>query len=202
MLNSLMALLRRLATRYRVWVNPSLRRVGRDVHIGAGGRFWARRGITIGDQCYLGKELMFETNATIGNYALIANRVAFVGRHDHEYSRVGVPVRFGRWIGGPDVDPAVAEEEVRVEDDVWIGYGATILSGTRLGRGCIVAVGAVVTSDVQPYHIVGGVPARPIGRRFKSDADIAQHERAVAAGEFRFSERGYLHWVVKPGDAG
>lgn len=201
MLKPCLAALRRLATWWRVVSNPSIQRAGRDLHIGTGGRFWARRGITIGNHCYLGKELNFETNAAIGDYVLIANRVGFIGRHDHEYSRIGVPVRFGRWIGGHDADPAVASEQVTVEDDVWIGYGATVLSGTTLGRGCIVAAGAVVIHDVAPYDIVGGVPARPIGRRFESPEAIAAHEAAIAGGSFRFSERGYEHWVVRPGGA-
>ena len=53
-----------------------------------------------------------------------------------------------------------------VDDDVWIGYRATILDGVHLGQGCIVAAGAVVASDVPPYAIVGGVPAKVIRYRF------------------------------------
>lgn len=53
-----------------------------------------------------------------------------------------------------------------VDDDVWIGYRAIILDGVHLGQGCVVAAGAVVASDVPPYAIVGGVPARVIKYRF------------------------------------
>ena len=52
-----------------------------------------------------------------------------------------------------------------IEDNVWVGTRATILPGVTLGRGCVVAAGAVVTRDVPPLVIVGGVPARPIGTR-------------------------------------
>jgi acetyltransferase-like isoleucine patch superfamily enzyme len=52
-----------------------------------------------------------------------------------------------------------------IEDDVWIGHGATVLKGVRIGRGAVVAAGAVVTRNVEPYTVVGGVPARLIGRR-------------------------------------
>jgi acetyltransferase-like isoleucine patch superfamily enzyme len=52
-----------------------------------------------------------------------------------------------------------------VQDDVWIGHGATILKGVTIGMGSIVSAGAVVTKDVEPYSIVGGVPARVIKSR-------------------------------------
>ena len=54
---------------------------------------------------------------------------------------------------------------VTIHDFVWIGNRAIILPGTTLGEGCVVAAGAVVTKDVPPYTIVGGIPAKPIGSR-------------------------------------
>lgn len=59
----------------------------------------------------------------------------------------------------------VETRPVVVEDHVWIGARATILAGVTLGRGCVVAAGAVVSRDVAPLEIVGGVPARAIGTR-------------------------------------
>lgn len=196
----LIAALRRLATRWRVWRHPCIKHCGADVHIGAGCRFWASRGISIGAGSYIGKEVSIETNAEIGRYALIANRVAFVGRRDHEFSRPGVPMRFGRWIGGADADPALAHSRVLIEEDVWLGYASIVLSGVRVGRGAIVAAGSVVATDVPAYSIVGGVPARVIGHRFADPDQIAAHESAMASGRFKFSERGYEHWTVRPGE--
>lgn len=54
---------------------------------------------------------------------------------------------------------------VTIEDDVWVGAGATVLAGVRVGRGAVLAAGCVVTRDVSEYEIVGGVPARHLGSR-------------------------------------
>ena len=59
--------------------------------------------------------------------------------------------------------------DIVIGNDVWIGYEAVILSGVRIGDGAIVAARAVVTKDVESYTIVGGVPAKPIRKRFDPD---------------------------------
>ena len=60
----------------------------------------------------------------------------------------------------PEIRPIV------IEDDVWIGANVTVVGGVRVGRGAVVAAGAVVTKDVEQYAIVGGVPAKLIRYRF------------------------------------
>ena len=65
--------------------------------------------------------------------------------------------------------------DIIVGNDVWIGYEAVIMSGVKIGDGAIIGTRAVVTKDVPPYTIVGGVPAKPIRRRF-DDATIEKLE--------------------------
>jgi len=62
-----------------------------------------------------------------------------------------------------------------IGNDVWIGYEAVIMSGVKIGDGAIIGTRAVVTKDVPPYTIVGGVPAKPIRKRF-DDATIEKLE--------------------------
>lgn len=56
-----------------------------------------------------------------------------------------------------------------IGNDVWIGYEAVIMAGVHIGDGAIIAARTVVTKDVPPYTIVGGVPARPIRKRFDEE---------------------------------
>jgi len=64
-----------------------------------------------------------------------------------------------------DPEFALQGRAVVIEDHVWIGMRATVLPGVRVGRGAVIAAGAVVTKDVAALEIVAGVPARPVGRR-------------------------------------
>lgn len=110
----------------------------------------------------------------IGSFCSIAQEVTFVIQNEHPLDRLST-YPFEAFVlnekGFPQSDEGAGG--CVVEDDVWIGYRATILSGVTLGRGSVVAAGAVVTRDVPPYAVVGGVPARIIKKRF-SDAVIEQ----------------------------
>lgn len=70
------------------------------------------------------------------------------------------------------------DSPVIIEDDVWCGANVTILKGVRIGKGSIVAAGAVVTKSFPPYSIIGGVPAKLIKKRF-SDDEIKEHEKLL-----------------------
>lgn len=198
-LKIIFATLRRLQTFLTTIGKSSYLSCGRDLHVGKGTRLWAPKRLIIGDGVYIGKQVHIEANCTIGNYCLLANRVAIVGRHDHDYTALGYPVRFAPWVGGRKIPSPFVDEAAVIEDDVWVGYGAIVLTGVTIGRGAIVAAGSVVTRDVPVYSIVAGVPAKVIGQRFSDPSMIALHEQAIRDGIFVFSEKGYDYCIVEPG---
>lgn len=154
-------------------------RLGRDVHIGVGTVIEAPHSLTIGDDVYIGKYCTIECDGSLGDGVLIGNHVGLVGRNDHDFRQIGVTVRRSPWIGDDDYHAAGTDRPLVVGPDVWIGYGATVLSGVVVGRGAIIAAGTVVTRDVDPYAIVVGNPARAIARRF-DDEEITRHEAMLA----------------------
>ncbi len=146
-----------------------------DVHIGIGSVLWAPRRLVVGRDVYIGKGCTIEVDGWIGDGVLIANHVGIVGRSDHAMRQVGVSIRRADWVGD---HPHRLSRPVRIGDDVWIGYGAVVLSGLTIGRGAVIAAGAVVTSDVAPYAVVAGNPAAEVGQRFEGE-QITAHERLL-----------------------
>jgi acetyltransferase-like isoleucine patch superfamily enzyme len=104
--------------------------------------------------------------------------VGLIGRYDHDFKCLGKPIRLAPWVGDKGYSGLGKGLEVIIQDDVWIGFGAILISGVRIGRGAIVGVGSVVPKNVAPYSIVVGNPARCIGWRFATD-EIAEHERRM-----------------------
>lgn len=75
---------------------------------------------------------------------------------------------------------------VTIEDDVWCGANITILKGVTIGRGCVVAAGAVITKSCPPYSIIGGVPAKVLRYRFTVE-EAMEHERQLYSEDKRLS---------------
>ncbi|MFE6973047.1 CatB-related O-acetyltransferase [Streptomyces sp. NPDC057682] len=120
----------------------------------------------------------------IGRYCALATGIRFLmagaehpamGASTYPFTMFG-----GRWAEETlDIVTSMPSRgDTVVGNDVWFGYGATVMPGVRIGDGAIIAAGAVVTTDVPPYTIVGGNPARPIRQRF-DDADIERLRRAA-----------------------
>jgi len=151
---------------------------GKNFIVGMRVYMWARDEITIGDNFYMGKDSQIETDCIIGNNVIIGNKVGIVGKYDHNYQKIGVPIRLAPRIRDKNYDWKGLCQRTIIEDDVWIGYGAIIMSGVVLKKGSIIAAGSVVTKDTLAYSIYGGNPARKIADRFKSNADLEAHIKA------------------------
>jgi len=127
------------------------------------------RDVEFGDNVQFGSGCIIKCDAKFGNKVIIANDVAFIGKDDHRYDVIGMTI----WDS-----PRGDKYRVVVEDDVWIGHAAIILSGVTIGRGSVIAAGSVVNRDVPRYSIAAGVPAKVVRRRF-SDGEIEKHEKML-----------------------
>lgn len=104
----------------------------------------------------------------IGNFVSIAQNVTFILDAEHHLDHISTyPFRV-KMLKECKYE-AFSKGNIVVDDDVWIGYGAIIMSGVHIGQGAVIAAGAVVTKDVEPYAIVGGVPAKQIRYRFDQE---------------------------------
>ncbi len=128
----------------------------------------------LGDFSYLGPGCMV-ADAQIDRFCAIAAQVR-IGAPNHPIDRPSLH----RFTCCPEYYAATAERDhtffrdrresrVVIGHDVWIGHGVIVLPGVRVGDGAVLAAGAVVSRDVAPYTIVGGVPARLIRERFNRD---------------------------------
>ncbi len=111
----------------------------------------------------------------IGKFCSIACGAKFLftsGNHSlRSLSTYPFPIFFEEWnLDAKNITDAWENKgDIVIGNDVWIGYHALILSGVTVGDGAIIGTNAVVTKDVPPYTIVGGVPAKPIRKRFDDD---------------------------------
>ena len=118
---------------------------------------------------------------TIGRFCSIAEDVK-IGLTSHPIDRASTSPYFysPNWYLGNKNFKTIPYKNVApviIKDDVWIGANASIKCGVTIGKGAVVASGAIVTSDVEDFSIVGGVPAKVIGmRKIKSDFDFDERD--------------------------
>lgn len=138
--------------------------------------------LSIGDGSSIPKGSVFyctEAPLTIGRKVIFGpNPTIITGDH-----RINV---VGKFIMDSNEKLPENDAPVVIEDDVWCGANVTILKGVTIGRGSVVAAGAVVTKSCPPYSIIGGVPAKVLKRRFSKE-EIIEHERNLFPEDARLS---------------
>lgn len=127
---------------------------------------------TIGDYTYVGNHQRL-VYANIGKFCSIAGGGA-IGMGTHTLNNLSTSPIFtakhnGVGITWTDQQPTDEFREINIGNDVWIGTRALIMGGVTIGDGAVVGAGAIVTKDVPPYAIVGGVPAKIIRYRFSHE---------------------------------
>lgn len=130
--------------------------------------------MTVGDYTSIPKGATFyctEAPLTIGKKVIFGPHPTII-TGDH---RIDV---IGKYIMDSTEKLPENDAPVVIEDDVWTGANVTILKGVTIGRGSVIAAGAVVTKSFPPYSIIGGVPAKVLKMRF-TPAKIEKHERIL-----------------------
>lgn len=113
--------------------------------------------LSIGENCYLNKNVRIGSDGgevRIGDNVMMGPNIV-IDPSTHGHDRTDIPMR----------DQPLLHGSIEIGDDVWLGANSVVLRGVRIGKGCIVGAGAVVTRDLPPMSIAAGVPARVIGSR-------------------------------------
>lgn len=127
------------------------------------------RNSTIGVGSYTGTNTIIKST-NIGKYCSISWNVS-IGGMNHPYDHISMYTDywFKRTFGLSVKSNYQKSNETIIGNDVWIGAGACILEGIRVGNGCVIGAGAVVTKDVEPYSIIAGVPGKVVRKRFDDE---------------------------------
>lgn len=145
-------------------------KVGSNVHVSLSTRIWSpHKHLILGDSVGIGLRCVINTDCEIGNHVMLAAHVGLVSRDAHTYSIPGVTM-----FESPRGD----KYKIVIEDDVWIGFGAIVLSGVTIKRGSIIGAGALITKDVPPYSIVLAKSGEITRDRF-SGQEQEKHEYAL-----------------------
>ncbi|HEX9511592.1 MAG TPA: DapH/DapD/GlmU-related protein [Puia sp.] len=173
--------LKKLRDLYLVKIKWRNYEIGEGFHAGTRVRLWARNKLVIGKSFYIGRDSQIEADCIIKDYVIFGNKVAIVGKYDHFFQQIGVPVRLASQIRDKDYSWKGLGEITEIGNDVWIGYGAIIMSGVSIRDGAVIAAGSVVTKDVEAYSIYGGCPAKKLRDRFENEEDLNRHVQLLKA---------------------
>jgi acetyltransferase-like isoleucine patch superfamily enzyme len=156
--------------------------VGKWVHIGNGNALRAHEGtLRIGDKCVFGKDNTVNTYLDIefGAATILADWI-YICDFDHVFTNINLPIK----------DQGITKSPVRIGPDCWLGTKVTVLRGTTIGRGCVVAAHCLVNADVPDFSVAVGVPVRVVRNRV-DDA------RKRAAQEAIWAEEGRQHKLAQ-----
>ena len=151
--------------------------------------------VSIGNFTYGGIKAYFFYSGNeflkIGNFCSIATGVTFLCGGEHNYKGF---FTFPLSDYFKHTKSARSKGPIIVDDDVWIGENAMILSGVHIGKGAIIAAGATVVCDVEPYTIVGGCPAKLIKKRFddRTIKELVKVDLSIIDKDFIESEYDFL----------
>jgi acetyltransferase-like isoleucine patch superfamily enzyme len=174
-----------LGKNVEVYARPGYGRlvIGKWTHIGNGNAIRCHEGnLRIGEKCVFGKDNTINCylDIEIGATTIVADWV-YICDFDHVFDDVTRPIK----------DQGIVKTRVRIGPDVWIGTKATVLRGSTIGHGSVLAAHTVVNGDVPAYSVVAGVPGRVVKNRLEAYekaaatraalADIARKTRAAAA---------------------
>ena len=153
-----------------------LEQAGNNVRIGRRTRASTWNNISAGDHVSIGTDCLFlctRAKVKIGDHVMFGPGVTVItGNH-----RTDIAGRYMDTICDDEKRPE-DDQDVVFEGDNWIGANAIILKGVTIGKGAVIAAGAVVTRDIKPYTISGGVPAVKIKDRFRPD-EIILHQKGI-----------------------
>lgn len=169
-------------------IRPLFKNYGKNFQFDPSGQY-SFPTIIVGDDVYIGPGACFSAvkGITIGNKVVIGPNVTIIGG-DHNTSVVG------RFMYDVKEKRENDDLPIIIDDDTWIGTGVIILKGVNVGRGAVIAAGSVVTHNVLPYAVVGGVPSKIIKFRWPLD-EILMHESKIYPKEKRLSSE-YLESIL------
>ncbi len=133
-----------------------------------GGKGSISKDLVAHEFAYIGANCIIPPKVTLGKYTMLAPNVSILGG-DHIFDNPNSPIIFS---GRPKMPVT------NIGDDVWIGANVCLMAGLTIGNGAIIAAGAIVTKNIEPYGIYGGNPAKLIRMRFNEE-EIALHKKML-----------------------